>query len=636
MTLTTVDTVVRRSGRHETERLTTSQAVVKFLAAQKVSRDGSDPVPFFGGVVGIFGHGNLAGMGQAMLQYRNEMRFLQSRNEQGMVHMASGYAKMRNRLGTLACTTSVGPGATNMVTGAALATVNRLPVLLLPADTFATRMVGPVLQQVELPWSQDLTVNDSFRSVSRYFDRINRPEQLTVALMDAMRVLTSPADTGAATIALPEDVQAEAYNFPARLFDERVWEIQRALPARRTLDRAAAALAGAKRPFIIAGGGVIYSDATDELRRFVEATGIPVGETQAGKGSLPFDHPLNVGAMGTSGTHWANEYANNADVIIGIGTRYTDFTTGSKTMFTNEDVEFININVAELDSFKHAGIPLTGDARDTLALLAEKTSGYRVPAEYRRAVEASAQAWRDEADEFTRPSTGGLPAQAEVIRLVDESADPRDVVVGAAGSLPGDLHRLWRSRDPKSYHMEYGYSCMGYEIAGGLGAKIGAPDRTVYVMVGDGSYLMMMQDIMTAVQEKTPIIVVLVDNKGYGSIEALSRASGSEGFGNRFLYRTDTGQLDGDNVDIDLSMNARSLGAEVIDADTRESFQEALKTARGSGKTTVIHVRVDRKGRFGGTGAWWDVPVAEVSTLEGTQEIRRSYEKNAEGQAYYL
>jgi 3D-(3,5/4)-trihydroxycyclohexane-1,2-dione acylhydrolase (decyclizing) len=604
--------------------------------AQQVSRDGSKPEPFFGGLVGIFGHGNLAGIGQAMLQYRDRFRFLQARNEQGMVHMASGYAKMRNRLGALACASSIGPGATNMVTGAALATVNRLPVLLLPSDIFATRLVGPVLQQLEYPASQDASVNDAFRAVSRYFDRINRPEQLIVSLLEAMRVLTSPADTGAVTIALPEDVQAEAFDFPSRLFDNRVWEIQRPRADRRALERAVRAITQAKKPFIIAGGGVIYSGATDAIRRFVESTGIPIGETQSGKGSLPFDHPLNLGAMGTSGTHWANEFANDADVIIGIGTRYTDFTTGSKTMFTNPDVKFININVAELDSFKHAAIPLTSDARETLEHLLAELQGYKVPSEFRAKAERSAEAWRTEADAFVAPGEGGLPAQVEVIRMVDEVTKPRDVVVGAAGSLPGDMHRLWRSRDPKSYHMEYGYSCMGYEIAGGLGVKIADPSRTVYVLVGDGSYLMMSQDIMTSVQEGMPLIVVLVDNQGYGCIEALSMASGSEGFGARFQYRTQSGQLDGENVNIDLSLHARGLGAEVYDADSRKSFQDALAAARASGKTSVIHVFVDRKGRFGGSGAWWCVPVAEVSTLSETKAIRSEFERHIADQGYYL
>lgn len=626
-----------RSARYATERLTVSQAVVRFLESQYVTRDGSEPVKFFGGIVGIFGHGNLAGMGQALLQYQDRVPFLQSRTEQGMVHMASGFAKMLNRLGTLACTTSVGPGATNMITGAALATVNRLPVLLFPSDTFATRMVNPVLQQLEYPWTQDASANDAFRAVSKFFDRVNRPEQLTVSLLEAMRVLTSPADTGAAVIALPEDVQAEAFDFPARLFDRRVWDIPRSRADLDALERAAEAIRNAERPFIIAGGGVIYSDATAELSRFVESTGIPVGETQAGKGSLRYDHPLNLGAMGSSGTHWANDFANSADVVIGIGTRYTDFTTGSKTMFEQEGVQFININVAELDSMKHSAIPLTGDARETLTELLPLLGGYSVAAERRSAAEQSATAWRSEMDDFVAhdPESDGI-TQVEAIRLVDDSAGDRDVVVGAAGSLPGDLHRLWRARDPKAYHMEYGFSCMGYEIAGGLGAKLADPERTVYVLVGDGSYLMMMQDIMTSVQENKPIIIVLIDNKGYGSIEALSRVSGSEGFGTRFEYRSESGRLDGGNVDIDLSANARSLGAEVYDVSTPDELVEALRASRESGQTTVIHVRVDRKGRFGGSGAWWDVPVAEVSELKATQAVRSEYEKKASKQAYYL
>jgi 3D-(3,5/4)-trihydroxycyclohexane-1,2-dione acylhydrolase (decyclizing) len=623
-------------GRRRTERLTVAQALIRFLAAQRVTRDGAEPHPFFGGATGIFGHGNLAGVGQALLQYRHDFRYYQARNEQGMAHMATGYARMHNRLATLACTSSVGPGATNMVTGAAVATVNRLPILLLPSDVFADRLVAPVLQQIEQPWSQDVTANDSFRAVSRYWDRIYRPEQLITALFEAMRTLVSPADTGAVTLCLPQDVQAEAADWPIELFQERVWDVPRARADERSLERAAAAIVGARRPVIIAGGGVIYSEATDALRAFVEATGISVGETQAGKGSLPWDHPLCLGALGASGSAYANGLANEADVVIGVGTRYTDFTTASKTLFRHDGVQFVNLNVGELDSFKHAGIPVTGDARESLRMLAQQIGGHRVDAGYRAAAERAAADWRADVDAQIRPEGEGLPAQAEVIGRVNAAAAPEDVVVNAAGSLPGDLHRLWRAGEPGTYHMEYGFSCMGYEIAGALGAKIAAPEREVFAFIGDGTWLMMSQEILTSVQEHRKLIVVLVDNQGYGSIEALSKVSGSQGFGTRFQFRDDDGQLAGEQLPIDLSANARSLGAETIDVDSGEDLEAALTQARANDRTTVIHVRVNPQGRFGGSGAWWDVPVAEISELESTNDARTAYEQSARHQRYYL
>lgn len=619
-----------------TERLTTSQALVRFLAAQHVERDGVEQ-RFFAGAFGIFGHGNLAGIGQALLQEQSQLRYHQARNEQAMVHVAAGYAKMANRLATFACTTSIGPGATNMVTGAALATVNRLPVLLLPGDIFANRSVGPVLQQIESGWSQDVSANDAFKPVSRYWDRVNRPDQLPVALMEAMRVLTSPADTGAVTLALPQDVQAEAWDFPAELFEQRVWRIARARPDRAALARAVAAIRGAERPVLIAGGGVIYSGATEALDAFARSTGIPVGETQAGKGSLPFDHPQSLGSIGVSGSAHANALANEADVVIGIGTRYTDFTTASHTLFQREGVTFVNVNVAELDALKHFGVALTADARVTLEELSAALEGWSVPDAHRAAGERAGATWRDEVDELiASDGSGGFPTQAEAIGIVNESAGPRDVVVCAAGSLPGDLHRLWRTRDPKGYQMEYGYSCMGYEVAGALGAKLADPSREVYAMVGDGSWLMMSQEVLTAVQEGAKLTVVLVDNHGYGSIAALSEALGSQAFGTRFRFRGDDGGLSGAQLPIDLPANARSLGADVLEPADAQELREALRQARASERTTVVYVRVDPQGRFGGSGAWWDVPVAEVSTLETTRSARATYEDAAAGKRHYL
>ncbi|HBY98649.1 MAG TPA: 3D-(3,5/4)-trihydroxycyclohexane-1,2-dione acylhydrolase (decyclizing), partial [Chloroflexi bacterium] len=466
-----------------------AQALVSFLTQQFVERDGVERA-FFAGMWGIFGHGNVAGIGQALQQFADSFRYYQTRNEQAMVHTAAGFAKANNRLRTFACTSSIGPGATNMVTGAAQAMVNRLPVLLLPGDIFATRLVAPVLQQLESPHSQDISVNDTFKPVSRYWDRINRPEQLITALPEAMRVLTSPAETGAVTLALPQDVQAEAFDYPEVLFEKRVWTIPRPRADSGLLRRAGEWLRASERPLIIAGGGVIYSEATEALAAFAAQTGIPVAETQAGKGSLPYDHPQSLGAMGVTGTPGANILAREADLVIVIGSRLSDFTTASKTAFQAPDVRFISINVAEFDATKHAALPLVADARVTLEELSRALAGYRVSADYQARVSQFREEWDQEVDRIYHLGHGPLPSQGEVIGAVNEFSRPQDVVVCAAGSLPGDLHKLWRTRDPKGYHLEYGYSCMGYEIAGGLGVKMAAPDREVYVMVGDGSYLM--------------------------------------------------------------------------------------------------------------------------------------------------
>lgn len=618
-----------------TRRLTVAQATIEFLAQQYTERDGRQQrlVP---GVFGIFGHGNLAGFGQALLQTQSDLRYYQARNEQAMVHAAAAYAKQANRLSTLACTTSIGPGATNMLTAAAGATINRVPVLLLPGDIFATRRVAPVLQQLEAGWTQDISVNDAFRPVSKYWDRINRPEQLVTSLIEAMRVLVSPAETGAVTVAVPQDVQAEAWDFPGELFSKRVWRVTRPRPDVTVLAEAAHAIAGAKRPVIIAGGGVIYSDATAALMRFVEATGIPVGETQAGKGSLPFDSPHLLGSFGVSGTPGANEIARDADVVVGIGTRYTDFTTASKTQFQNPEVVFVNINITDFDAQKHAGIPVVGDARAVLHELAELVSEYRVPAGHSARARALSDGWRDEVAVVVTDAGTVLPSQASVIGVVNRFSDARDVVVCAAGSLPGDLHRLWQSRDPKGYHMEYGFSCMGYEVAGGLGAKMAAPDREVYVFVGDGSYAMMSSEILTAVQEGIKINIVLVNNHGFGSIAALSEALGSQAFGTGFKYRGEDGQLSGDWLPLDLAANARSLGANVLEPRGLNELETALKEAKSSDRTTVIVVDIDAQGRFGGSGAWWDVPVSEVSELESTRTARTAYEAARESARYHL
>ena len=620
----------------KTKRLTMAQAIVEFLAVQNVSRDG-DVEPFFAGMFGIFGHGNVAGIGQALNQYADTFKFYQTRNEQAMVHAAIAYAKMNNRLSTFACTTSIGPGATNMVTGAATATINRLPVLLLPGDIFARRNVAPVLQQVEIEGSQDFSANDCFKPVSRYWDRLNRPDQAITALPEAMRVLTSPAETGAVTLSLPQDVQAEAFDYPVSLFEKRVWTVGRPRPDRDLLSKAAAMIKASKRPMIIAGGGVIYSGATDVLSSFVAATGIPVGETMAGKGSLRYNAPGALGAVGATGTPGANITAREADLVINIGTRLSDFTTASKTAFRDLDVAFISINVSAFDAAKHGSVGLVGDAKVTIEELSEALAGYRVASDYEAGVKRFQGEWESEVDRIYTLNHRPILSQGEVIGAVNDASGDRDVMVCAAGSLPGDLHKLWRTRDPKQYHLEYGNSCMGYEIAGGLGVKMADPSREVYVMVGDGSYLMLAQEIMTSVQEGYKLTLVLLDNRGHASIGGLSEAVGAEGFGTKFRMRNhETGQLDGGNIPIDLAANAESLGAIVLKPEGKEGLVNALEEAKGNDRTTVVFVEVDREVRVSGYESWWDVPIAEVSTDPAVQAIRKQYEEDVKNERHYL
>lgn len=620
----------------KTRRLTMAQAIVQFLKAQYVSRDGIEQ-PFFAGMSGIFGHGNVAGIGQALHEYRDEFRYYQTRNEQAMVHTAAAYAKMKNRLGTLACTTSIGPGATNMVTGAATATINRLPVLLLPGDIFARRNVAPVLQQLESNASQDISVNDCFKPVSRYWDRLNRADQAILALPEAMRVLTSPVETGAVTLCCPQDTQTEAFDYPEGLFDKRVWVVPRNRADRDLVSKAAAWIQGSVQPLVIAGGGVLYSEATDALAAFVEQTGMPVGETQAGKGSLNYDHANNLGAVGVTGTPGANIVAREADLVIAIGTRLSDFTTASKTAFQNPDVKFIAINVAEFDAAKHGALPLVGDARVVLEELTEAVQGYRVSGDLTKRVAAFREAWEAEVDRIYNLGHRPVLSQGEVIGAVNEGSAPEDVMICAAGSMPGDLHKLWRTRNPKGYHLEYGYSCMGYEIAGGLGIKMADPSREVYVMVGDGSYLMMAQEIATAVQEGIKLNIVLLDNHGFASIGGLSEAVGAQEFGTEYRMRDEqTGQLDGENVPTDLATNAESLGAYVLRPEGREGLMRAIEEARSVDRTTVIAVEVDREVRVPGYESWWDVPVAEVSTVEEVQKAREEFEVMVKNERYFL
>jgi 3D-(3,5/4)-trihydroxycyclohexane-1,2-dione acylhydrolase (decyclizing) len=628
-----------------TIRLTVAQALVKFLSAQYSESDGEEQ-RLFAGCFGIFGHGNVAGIGQALLQAELEepdsLRYILGRNEQAMVHTAVAYARMKDRLQTYAVSTSVGPGATNMVTGAALATINRLPVLLLPADTFADRSASPLLQELELPGSGDVTVNDALRPVSRYFDRIWRPEQLPGALLAAMRVLTDPAETGAVTLCFPQDVQAEAYDWPAELFEKRVWHVARPLPERSMLEAAAEIISSAERPLIVAGGGVTYSRAQDALAAFCEATGIPVGQSQAGKGTLVYDHPQCLGAIGSTGTTAANAIAKEADVVIGIGTRYSDFTTASRTAFQNAGVRFVNINVAGIDAIKNAGLVVQADARESLTALLPLLDGYRVSEDYIGKYTELDAAWDETVQKVYLPETpnagaDGLLTQNEVIGMVNELSDARDVVVCAAGSMPGDLHKLWRTRDPKGYHVEYGYSCMGYEVAGGLGIRLACPDRDVFVMVGDGSYLMMATELVTAVQERIKIITVLVQNHGYASIGSLSESLGSQRFGTKYRYRNpETGRLDGEKLPVDLAANAASLGVEVIKTTTAGEFAEAIKAAKSADQSIVIYVETDPLIGAPDSESWWDVPVSEVSSLESTQQARKTYEEYKATQKLFL
>jgi 3D-(3,5/4)-trihydroxycyclohexane-1,2-dione acylhydrolase (decyclizing) len=618
-----------------TLRMTMAQALIRFLKNQYVERDGQEHL-FFAGVLGIFGHGNVAGIGQA-LQQNPDFPYYLVRNEQAGVHMASGFAKASNRMRAFACTSSIGPGATNMITGAALATINRLPVLLLPGDIFARRNVAPVLQQLESPATQDTGVNDCFKPVSRYWDRIYRPEQLITALPEAMRVLTSPSDCGAVTLSLPQDVQAEAYDYPEELFRKRVWLIRRGQPDEVSMSRAVAAIRSSRKPLIVAGGGVLMSEACAALDKFVAQTGIPVAETQAGKGSLAWDHPQSMGAIGATGTLAANRLAHSADLVIGIGTRYADFTTASMTAFQNPQVRFVNINMAEFDAYKVAAIPVVADARVALEQLVAALAGFRVSKEYEAEASTLKLQWEAEVDRLFNLNNPGRPAQSEVIGALWEASGPRDVMLSAAGSHPGDLHKLWRTRTPNGYHMEYGYSCMGYEIPGAIGAKLADPSREVYVFLGDGTYQMMSSEIVTSVQEGVKIIIVLVDNHGFASIGALSRSLGMSGFGTSYRFRSPaSGQLNGDPLTVDFAANARSLGAHALKAATLKEFKEALRKAKTLDRTTVIVVETDPAVSVPGYESWWDVVAAEVSEMESVRAARVNYEKARKRERHHL
>jgi 3D-(3,5/4)-trihydroxycyclohexane-1,2-dione acylhydrolase (decyclizing) len=620
-----------------TRRLTVAQATITFLKNQYIERDGVEQ-PYFGGCFGIFGHGNVAGLGQA-LQENPDFRYYQCRNEQSMVHTAVAYAKVKNRLGAFVCTTSIGPGATNMLTGAALATINRLPVLLLPGDIFATREPNPVLQQLESNATQDISVNDCFKPVSKYWDRINRPEQLIYSLPEVMRVLTSQAEMGAVTLSMPQDVQTHAYDFPESLFQKRVWHVGRPRPDLTTIQKAAAWIKNSKNPVIVSGGGAIYSGASETLHAFATKTGIPVGETFAGKGSVRYDAPYCVGGLGATGTKYAIEIANEADLVIGIGTRYSDFTTASKSIFKNPDVKFVNINISEFDAFKHAALPVVGDAKTVLEELSGLLTDYQVEPAYRERIAAMNKAWDDEVTQIYKDGNSTAPPidQAVVIGTLNSFMDDRDVMINASGSAPGDLHKLWRATDPKNFHLEYGYSCMGYEIAAGLGAKMADPTREIYVICGDGGYLMNNSEIVTAIQERVKFTILLLNNNGFASIGGLSESIGSERFGTMYQYREEnSGQLSGDFLPVDLAKNAESLGATVIKATDKQSLEEALAASKTNDRLTVIYIETSLYRTVKGYHAWWEVPVAEVSESQSVQKAFETYQENKKTQRVFL
>lgn len=623
-------------------RLTTAQALVDFLAVQYTERDGVHH-RLIGATWGIFGHGNVAGVGQALLEAGGAMPYLQGRNEQAMVHAAVGYARRSGRLSAHAVTTSIGPGATNLVTGAALATINHLPVLLLPGDTFATRPAEPVLQQLEVPGQGDISVNDCLRPVSRYFDRINRPEALIPAALRAVRVLTDPAETGAVTLALPQDVQAEAYDWPEEFFATRVWHVRRPVPEPQELDRAAAAVRAARRPLVVAGGGVHHSAAEEALAAFAAATAIPVATTQAGKGSLRHDHPADVGGIGHTGTATADELARTADLVIGVGTRYSDFTTASATLFADPDVRFLNLNITAFDAHKLGALPLVADARTALEALTEALAageGHRTTAAYESEYTGAKAAWERRVDAaYATPDPAARPTQAQVLGLLDELVTDDDILINAAGSLPGDLHKLWRTRSPHQYHVEYGYSCMGYEIPAAIGVQLAAPGSPVWALVGDGTYLMNPTEIVTAVQQGLPVKLVVLQNHGYASIGGLSESVGAERFGTAYRHRAADGGFTGPPLPVDLAANAASLGMRVLRADTVRELREALAVARAEDRPTCVYVETETADTVSGpppAQAWWDVPVAETATRPSAARAREEYERHVTDRRSHL
>jgi 3D-(3,5/4)-trihydroxycyclohexane-1,2-dione acylhydrolase (decyclizing) len=622
-----------------TIRLTVAQAVVRFLAVQYSQLDGQK-TRLIPGVWGIFGHGNVAGLGQALEELGDELAMptYRPQNEQAMVHLAAAYAKHTNRTSTYACTASIGPGSTNMLTAAAGATINRLPVLLLPSDYFANTLPNPVLQQLEHPIEQDSSVNDAFRLVSKFYTRIARAEQLLSALPEAMRVLTDPAETGAVTISLPEDVQTESFDFPPEFFEPRVWRIRRPVPEPEVLDEVVKLLKKAKRPLIIAGGGVMYSQANAVLADFAARHGIPVCESQAGKGAIAWDHPMNVGAVGSSGGLAANLLAKDADVVLAVGTRLADFVTASKTAFQHPQVQFVGLNIVPMDAAKMAGVSLVADALRGLEALGAALGGFKTSSGYQKQIAKHKLEWDAIVTGYRTPDQSKAAlAQTAVIGMVGDFYGGNATVICAAGSMPGDLLKLWRPTDPKAYHVEYGFSCMGYEIPAALGVKLAEAKREVLVFVGDGTYLMMNSEIVTAVAEGLDFTMILVDNKGYGSIRRLQMETGSPSFNNELRHRNPkTGRTDGKPVQVDFVKHTQAMGASSWYASSYAELETALNAAKKTKgvKVIVVPVSLDESAR--GFESWWDAPVASVSSQTKVKKARKHYEEKLKQQRRFL
>jgi 3D-(3,5/4)-trihydroxycyclohexane-1,2-dione acylhydrolase (decyclizing) len=608
-------------------KLTAAQALIRFMIAQKVKIN-DEIKPLFPGVWAIFGHGNVAGIGEALFQHQEALPTYRGQNEQSMAHAAIAYSKTLNRQQIMACTSSAGPGSTNIVTAAALAHINRIPLLLLPGDTFATRIPDPVLQQLEDNTDQTITTNDCFKPVSRFFDRIMRPEQLLTSLPHAIRVLTDPVDTGTVTIAFPQDVQTMSWNYPERFFEEKIHFLRRQHADENQLKSAVQMIIKAKKPVIIAGGGIHYSLATKELEDFSNNLLIPIGETQAGKGAIPWENPMNVGSVGVTGGSACNELLKEADLIIAIGTRLGDFITGSRTLF-NSDATLLSINVCAYDSIKHRALSLVGDAKLTLNTLMKYCTAIKTSNDWQQRVSILRKEWLIAVDEASRDKGTLLPSDGEVVGAVNRSSRERDVVVCAAGGLPGDLQKLWKTSFDRGYHIEYGYSCMGYEIAGGLGVKMALPDSQVYVMVGDGSYLMMNSEIFSSVMLGLKLIIVVVDNGGYGCIHRLQENCGNSGFNN--LIR-DCRSTQNEVMRVDFAAHARSMGAKSEEVKGIASLEKALERARSSETTYVINILTDPNKTVKEGGNWWDVAVAEVSNEKGVNKARKNYELQKEKQ----
>ncbi|WP_315371991.1 3D-(3,5/4)-trihydroxycyclohexane-1,2-dione acylhydrolase (decyclizing) [Paenibacillus xylanexedens] len=613
----------------KTIRLTMAQALLRYLDQQYISVDGVE-TKFVKGIIGIFGHGNVTGIGEALERSPGSLTYMQGKNEQGMVHTAAAYAKQKNRRQIYACTTSIGPGALNMITAAATATVNRIPVLLLPGDNFATREPDPVLQQLEVSSDYTISATDPFKAVSKYWDRIVRPEQLMIAVTQAMRVLTDPAETGAVTLALPQDVQAEAYDYPESFFARKVHYLDRRPPVQAAIERATEQIARGRKPLLVAGGGVLYSEASAQLVEFAEAFGIPIAETQAGKSAVSWDHPLNVGAIGVTGSLAANRLAREADVVIGVGTRFSDFTTASRSAFQHPEASFININLNGMDAAKLGGEAILADAREGLQALQKELQQRRYRSAYGASEIADLRAeWNAEVDRlYAAQHEAGL-AQTTAVGIVNRTIDPSSVIVCAAGSLPGDLHRLWRAAEPKTYHMEYGFSCMGYEVSGAFGAALAEPDREVYAMVGDGSYLMLHSEFVTSLQEQKKMTILLFNNNGFQCIHNLQREHGSDGFGNEFRYRdSESGRLTGNYIPMDFAAHARSMGAKSYRAETAEQLEQALRDAKNETVSTLIEIPVVPGTNAGGYESWWNVGVPEVSAEEKVVHAHHTMQAN--------